>query len=41
MSCFLPGISDLTGNGNNVPEFMKKIYKKLVKYELKVVKPEE
>jgi len=46
MSCFLPGISDITANGNNMPEFMKKLYKKLVyggenKYELKVVKPDE
>jgi hypothetical protein len=46
MSCLLPGISDVTANGNNMPEFMKKLYKKLVyggenKYELKVVEPEE
>ena len=46
MSCFLPGISDVTANGNNMPKFMKKLYKKLVyggenKYELKVIEPEK
>ena len=46
MSCFLPGVSDVTANGNKMPEFVKKLYKKLVyggenKYELKVVEPEK
>lgn len=45
ISCFLPGMADVTANGNHVPEVVKKLYKKLVyggenKYELKVVKPE-
>lgn len=45
ISCFLPGMADVTANGNRVPEVVKKLYKKLVyggenKYELKVVKPE-
>lgn len=42
LSCFLPGISDLTANGKRIPEFIQKIFKKLVygnvnNYKLKVV----
>lgn len=42
LSCFLPGISDLTANGRRIPDFIQKIFKKIVygnedNYKLKVV----
>jgi len=30
LSCMFPGIADLTRNGNSMPPFLNKLYKKLV-----------
>jgi len=42
LSCNLPGLADLTKNGNGMPEFMERMYKKFVygdkdNYKLKVI----
>ena len=46
LSCGIPGLADLTKNGNGMPNFMDYTYKKFVygdkdNYKLKVIEPVE
>tara|TARA_B110000977_G_scaffold75882_1_gene102395 strand:+ start:1488 stop:2288 length:801 start_codon:yes stop_codon:yes gene_type:complete len=46
LSCGIPGLADLTKNGNGMPKFMEHAYKKFVygdkdNYKLKVIEPVE
>jgi hypothetical protein len=46
LSCILPAVADLTKNGNALPEFMGRMYKRLVygdkdNYKLTAIEPEE